>query len=622
MKKLLAMVLTAIMVFAVLPVMSSAEENIIPISECGGVISSGKIYSISTAEEFLQFEEINKDCRGATIVLTNDITIHDGVFTVDENLKPLYNGSFALPEPIEAIDSFRGTFDGQEHIIRGLYVKDEKKAGLVEELIGTIKNVNIENSLFIAKGAVGSICGVDSSYAKVEKCFSKAIVICEGENLVGGGIAGGFQGTMTDCYFNGTVIAEQCISVGGIVGEAIGTFNRCINAGEVYGGKSWAIGGFAGIIDNHVSYCSNTGKVYGESEAGNFVGYTNGFLDNCYAAGEVFAANPSNFMSDYYCAPKFEGYTSWEQSYGGSSWPSGYGFYTNFVNCVFVARYGDTADFKGNFDQDYQDYLDSIQPDPYGMGQIVDDIGLESVTEDYLKNNGKGLATYLKEFVLDTGNENNGYILPEILQRRTVAPSITNVEYEKSFDTRNIFTVTVEGRPAMIQFVEPTNGTRTYDRNHKNVTIKSYDADGNEVNSLDRTLAYEVWSIYSNMMPNAEIRTRAKYLSNAIYTWDSETYDFPMIQANPIVSMELSKVKGGKGAIPATVVTDDKTERVMFKMPNNTSVTVSTFTTDENGNRVFVGKAWMNEDGLNEINVHIYRKNAWKLAGTLEYTVE
>jgi hypothetical protein len=171
----------------------------------------------------------------------------------------------------------------------------------------------------------------------------------------------------------------------------------------------------------------------------------------------------------------------------------------------------------------------------------------------------------------------------------------------------------------MIQFIEPTDGTRTYDRNHKNVTIKSYDADGNEVNSLDRTAVYEVWSIYSNMMPHVEIRTRAKYLSEARYTWESETYDFPMILANPIVSMELSKVSGKKGAVPATVVADDKTEKVMFKMPDNTTVTVASKATDENGNKIFTGKAWMNKDGLNEIRILIYRNSVWRQAGTLEY---
>ena len=60
----------------------------------------------------------------------------------------------------------------------------------------------------------------------------------------------------------------------------------------------------------------------------------------------------------------------------------------------------------------------------------------------------------------------------------------------------------------------------------------------------------------------------------------------------------------------------------MFKMPNNTSVTISNYTTDENGNHVFTGKAWMNEDGTNEIQVLIRRDNVWKSVGTLEYTVE
>ena len=86
--------------------------------------------------------------------------------------------------------------------------------------------------------------------------------------------------------------------------------------------------------------------------------------------------------------------------------------------------------------------------------------------------------------------------------------------------------------------------------------------------------------------------------------------------------MELSATSVKKGAVPATVVADAKTEKVMFKMPNGTSVTFSTFTTDENGNHVFTGKAWMNENGTNEIQVLIRRDNVWKQAGTLVYTVE
>ncbi len=616
MKKFLALVLATIMVFTVLPVMSSAEETVIPISECGGVILSGKTYSISTSEEFLIFEEIDSLPENTTVILTNDIIIYDGIFTIDENQKPLYNGSFVLPEPIDTVDFCWGTFDGQGHTISGLYVNqkyDDDYVGLFRELSrGTVKNINIKNSLFMGDRSAGSICGVayDGSFSsgshlsKIVNCFSSAIVISGGST---GGIAGSFDGKMSNCFFNGTVVglkgAYEYGNVGGVVGKGTGYFENCVNAGTVYGdGKT--LGGFAGVIESAttVEVCSNSGDVYGINEAAGFVGTVKEVNYNydpyywyyyCYNAGNVYAKRPSKFVTN------------------------SHGTFSTFFSCAFKGDEGDTADFYGKIDEDYENYLLTIKrEDPFGMGQIIMDDGISYVKDENLKERG------FQKHVVDTGNINNGYPIPKTLQRRTVAPSITNIEYEKSSETRNTFNVTVEGRPAMIQFIEPTDGTRTYDRNHKNVTIKSYDANGNEVNSLDRTAAYEVWSIYSNMMTNVEIRTRAKYLSDSRYTWESETYNFPMILANPIVSMELSATSGKKGPVPATVVADEKTEMVMFKMPDNTTVTVASKATDENGNKIFTGKAWMNKEGFNEIRVLIYRNSVWRQVGTLEFSVE
>lgn len=194
---------------------------------------------------------------------------------------------------------------------------------------------------------------------------------------------------------------------------------------------------------------------------------------------------------------------------------------------------------------------------------------------------------------------------------------VTEVTYVQQEDTHKTFTVTANGRKQMIQFIEPDGGTRTYDRYNKNVKITSYNADGEVTGAMSRDLAYEVWEIYSNMSVGVEIQVRGK----ENYKWDEFRYSFTIEPYNPIISMELSATSGKKGAVPATVVADEKTEKVMFKMPNGTSVTVASTATDENGNRVFTGKAWMNEDGLNKINVYIRRDNVWKLAGTLEYIV-
>ncbi len=196
--------------------------------------------------------------------------------------------------------------------------------------------------------------------------------------------------------------------------------------------------------------------------------------------------------------------------------------------------------------------------------------------------------------------------------------SIINITYTPSDSARKLFTVTCADRAQMIQFIEPDGGTRTYYRNNANVKITSYNADGEVVGELSRDLAYEVWEIYSNMSIGTTIKVRAKFNSR----WELDKRSLVVYEYNPVISMELSRTSGKKGPVPATVVADEKTEKVMFKMPNNTSVTVSTYTTDENGNRVFKGNAWMNEDGLNEINVLIRRKNVWKTVGTLEYTVE
>ena len=195
---------------------------------------------------------------------------------------------------------------------------------------------------------------------------------------------------------------------------------------------------------------------------------------------------------------------------------------------------------------------------------------------------------------------------------------ITEVTYIQQEDTHKDFTVTANGRKSMIQFMEPDGGTRTYDRYHKNVKITSYNSDGEVVNSMARDLAYEVWEIYSNMSVGNEIKVRGKENGK----WDAEKYSFTIEPYNPIISMELSATSGKKGPVPATVVADEKTEMVMFKMPDNTTVTVASKATDENGNKIFTGKAWMNKDGLNEIRVYIHRDNVWRQVGTLEYTVE
>lgn len=227
-------------------------------------------------------------------------------------------------------------------------------------------------------------------------------------------------------------------------------------------------------------------------------------------------------------------------------------------------------------------------------------------------------AYYYCEVTSKDGDFEEITIRTSACENRAITSDITKVEYIQQEDTHKDFTVTANGRKQMIQFIEPDGGTRTYDRYNKNVKITSYNEKDEEVTAMSRDLAYEVWEIHSNMSVGVEINVRGKENGK----WDRAKYSFTIEKYSPIISMELSATTGKKGPVPATVVADEKTEKVMFKMPDNSSVTVAYSAIDVDGNRHFKGKAWMNEDGLNEIRVFIYRDKVWSQAGTLEYTVE
>lgn len=214
------------------------------------------------------------------------------------------------------------------------------------------------------------------------------------------------------------------------------------------------------------------------------------------------------------------------------------------------------------------------------------------------------------------------------LKEKEVKAKIMTINWTPSEDTHNTFTVSVEDRPAMIQFIEEDGGTRTYDRYNKNVTIVSYNADGVEVNSLSRDVAYEVWTINTNLI-GPDVKARAKYLSGTSYIWETETYNFTVEVLKPVYDAKVRSIgpaatSGKKGAVSTVVITGPDAQAIRFVMDNNTT---TTYSADKayvlaNGDLMFTGNAWMNNDGLNIVKVQIKVAGVWTDAGTVEYTVE
>lgn len=176
----------------------------------------------------------------------------------------------------EAGRSFFGNYDGQNHVIRNLFVvRDVKFSGLFGSLngSGSIENLvvygEINSTGASAGGVVGEICNGGGS---VRNCAFIGDVTGGGNGT--GGVVGylWMNGSIESCYHNGTVTNSGDTSVGGVVGHiSVGkyedtdtTMKNCYHVGAVNGaeGKS---GSIVGLIQDY------------DETAGN------AYITNCYA---------------------------------------------------------------------------------------------------------------------------------------------------------------------------------------------------------------------------------------------------------------------------------------------------------------------------------------------------
>ncbi len=228
---------------------AEAKEPEIPYIEAADSFAGGSgteedPYQIATAEQLALMGKVNDDWsqeyNKAYYVLTADIQLNDV-----ENYE---NWKETPPEyqwkPVG--DSFKGNFDGDGHVISGMYVRSVKDwfgIGLFRELFtGSVSNVKIEKGyLYIndsntyAGGVIGNIVG----NVKVENCSVDMAVCSEvtnGTDCVGG-IVGWCQSgaVITECAFHGDISYRDSRGIfGGICGYASrSTIINCETTGSV-----------------------------------------------------------------------------------------------------------------------------------------------------------------------------------------------------------------------------------------------------------------------------------------------------------------------------------------------------------------------------------------------------
>ena len=285
--------------------------------------TSNEIHIYTVAELKWIADKVNNDgntFEGYTIYLENNLDL--GARETGETWENTENEALKWTAIGKQKDSpLKATFEGNNHIIKGVYINDETNFNGIFGISSSILNLTVKNSYIKGGSCSGTVVGgvrsgtienchnINSTIELYDKCNDVGGVAGEvkgviknctniGGRVVGKKIANGIGGVVgvlapggyqaINCYNTGNVTGEGDY-VGGVVGSAYSSVQDCYNTGDVTG-KVEFVGGVVGASGNSstVQDCYNTGNVTGE---GNFVGGVVGLAGNivtkCYNTGTI-----------------------------------------------------------------------------------------------------------------------------------------------------------------------------------------------------------------------------------------------------------------------------------------------------------------------------------------------
>ena len=285
------------------------------------IASSADLYGLAKivngTDDYPQFKFSNQ-----TITLIKDVEINSGNSENWGTTAPDY-----MWTPIGSNDAtygFRGTFDGDDNTIQGLYYYKKNASSNTETnaaLFGyvhsssVIKNMRLTNSyIYVYNGVgIGGIVGT-SNGGKIQNVYSAATVIGDANsNSVGQFIGKLVNGiTLENCWSDGTVKSVKSAGggatyVGGFIGYCSAASKKstvmdCLHTGQIDSVRTNnypCVGGFCGITDKAnteftftnymeagnitVASATMTGMFYGRANSQSW----KATFTNAYAAGEL-----------------------------------------------------------------------------------------------------------------------------------------------------------------------------------------------------------------------------------------------------------------------------------------------------------------------------------------------
>lgn len=285
----------------------SEEDATITFSVAGGFINNSLVlneinhinalcdnettFCISTKEQLITLaNEVNSgdNKAGKTYYLENDLDL-GGKFDSEGNMLEGSTNWTPIGDYATSI-AFSGTFDGDGHVIRKLYINSSETYPALFGYIynGTIRKLGIEDS-YIKSGSDKSANSIVRVLSKstMELCYNKATV--DGGKSSAGLVAMISSGSVVKNCYNGGNITGTTQFTAGLVGySSDGTIKNSYNYGVV-NGSGRESGGICGGNAGTITDTYNIGNVTSSEAGGGISGqlYKNGKINNSYNSGII-----------------------------------------------------------------------------------------------------------------------------------------------------------------------------------------------------------------------------------------------------------------------------------------------------------------------------------------------
>jgi hypothetical protein len=269
----------------------------------GGTGQSDNPYQIASVSDWNDLMHTSADWN-KNFIMTADVNLQGVSLTPVGNYSTTFTGVFeGNSHIISNVDSNSPTayniglfgYLGLDSQVRNLGVRDVKVngrvyvGGLAGQNFGTITNCYVAGDVVgspISSYYVGGLVGYNTG--SIISCYAAGDVRgnYSFSDYVGGLVGYNSNNSIiTGSYASGTVTGQY--DIGGLVGENDGTVTNCYAIGWVIA-SGYSVGGLVGINDSGtISNCYAIEKVSGDHYVGGLVGGNYGTIANCRATGII-----------------------------------------------------------------------------------------------------------------------------------------------------------------------------------------------------------------------------------------------------------------------------------------------------------------------------------------------